>query len=106
MVGVEAGDRCPSAQQVRDHGAAATVSTRATDVSAASAAVQAPRRRSRAEISWLWKRGCAPLLQPGQATSQVSVDAGEGTPTVEFETPLVAEGDQVQEGQVVLLLEA
>lgn len=40
--------------------------------------------------------GCAPLLQPGGATSQVSVDAAEGTPTVEFETPLVAEGDQAQ----------
>lgn len=40
--------------------------------------------------------GCTPLLQPGGATSQVSVEATEGTPTVEFETPLVADGDQAQ----------
>lgn len=40
--------------------------------------------------------GCGPLLQPGAATSQVSVEAGESAPTVEFDIPLVADGDQAQ----------
>ena len=40
--------------------------------------------------------GCGPLLQPGAATSQVSVEQAEGAPTVEFEIPLVSDGDQAQ----------
>ncbi|WP_306233382.1 FKBP-type peptidyl-prolyl cis-trans isomerase [Agrococcus beijingensis] len=40
--------------------------------------------------------GCMPLLQPGDATSQVSVETGSGAPTAEFEIPLVGEGDQAQ----------
>ena len=40
--------------------------------------------------------GCTPLLQPGAATEQVSVESGEGAPAVEFDIPLVSEGDQAQ----------
>ncbi|KQQ48770.1 hypothetical protein ASF58_05810 [Methylobacterium sp. Leaf125] len=90
VVGVEAGDRCPSAQQVRDHGAAATVSTRATDVSAASAAVQAPRRRSRAEISWDWKRSCAPLLQQGGRGIILAILVGVTGPSIQNAVALVS----------------
>jgi hypothetical protein len=39
--------------------------------------------------------GCAPQLQPGAASEQVTVERGEGAPTVEFDRPLVSEGDQV-----------
>lgn len=40
--------------------------------------------------------GCEPLLQPGAATSQVSVEPGDGAPTVDFAIPLVSDGDQAQ----------
>ena len=39
--------------------------------------------------------GCAPLLQPGAASGQVEVQQGDSEPTVEFQHPLVSEGDQV-----------
>lgn len=38
--------------------------------------------------------GCTPLLQPGAASSQVVVQAGEGAPQVDFEVPLVTDGAQ------------
>ncbi|WP_413320086.1 FKBP-type peptidyl-prolyl cis-trans isomerase [Agrococcus sp. 1P02AA] len=39
--------------------------------------------------------GCEPALQPGSASSQVQVERGEGAPTVDFDRPLVTEGNQV-----------
>jgi hypothetical protein len=40
--------------------------------------------------------GCTPVLQPGAATAQVSVETDGAVPAAEFEFPLVAEGDQAQ----------
>ncbi len=39
--------------------------------------------------------GCATPLPAGAASQQVAVEPGEGAPTVEFDIPLVTEGDQV-----------
>lgn len=39
--------------------------------------------------------GCTPPLPSGLTSQQVSVEPAEGEPTVEFEIPLVTEGDQV-----------
>jgi hypothetical protein len=38
--------------------------------------------------------GCMPELPAGAASNQVSVEQTEGAPTVDFEIPLVTEGDQ------------
>lgn len=38
--------------------------------------------------------GCMPTLPAGAASNQVSVEQTEGAPTVDFEIPLVSEGDQ------------
>ncbi len=40
--------------------------------------------------------GCSPLLQPGDASDQVSVVMAEGAPEVDFEVPLVTEGNQAR----------
>ncbi|MCR8669707.1 FKBP-type peptidyl-prolyl cis-trans isomerase [Agrococcus sp. HG114] len=40
--------------------------------------------------------GCTPLLQPGAATDQVSVDASAEVPEATFEIPLVSDGAQAQ----------
>lgn len=41
--------------------------------------------------------GCMPTLPSGMASDQVTVEQTEGAPTVDFEIPLVTDGDQVSQ---------